>query len=807
MQVPEPIAKFHPSIKVDPTNILRLPYAIGRIKNNRIIDQDKSTLDACKREAQTAIEILNQKPSDELTLENINYFNKIIAVVDEANSLLHEKTSTAAYKSLNQQPAPSQLQRAEIGSIQKKIQTPSHMGLKTELILLDEYDTIEQYNNLYPSEAEVLRSKKNELEQMIRTFAEKHHISFTKDQDGVSVSDPSFCKGALTQAINNQQLTKKQLDFIVDSQMFWLEINQKFGRELDLNSFSLDKNLIGLTYLSRMARLTHPVIDDAIDLRIIEQYKNNRPMDNENQLNAIIQGGGPNGLITAFKLILSGAKVQLINERPKESFTRKQVVRIDPIWINQLQFILGSNFIPTFSGENGHVNVEDNVGEINISSLERPLLERLEKIQNKMASDQALRHETPLVISFPERLVDIKFNQDTGRYQAKCQKANSDETDSRDFNLLVFAGGSNDIMRDKFLGPAVTVTDSKEYSVCIWNKKRFDVNYLPKDSNGYPIFRSEMTLQEVSRNLARLNFNQFIQQNPDITNEIKQLFSNIEQQIAAIGGKITIRQFENAATIYIGSEIPFPLANLKTELQKLLNTLPLESPQSRNIKNTLKEIDIIWSNALLSKYGSLNDFNLTDRGINVGSFPVSQKYSENPILSTRKGGSPTFFITVGDGVCSPHFFSGSGLSGGLRSTDVLSNTVLEYHKSNASDSIKVEEFNNKINEGYSEIVEFTLNRGKPFLSSLNKTEINFNRRKATIEALEREVNDYQNIYFSKSGLNKTDYILHYDENSVQKYVHIEISPEGYILAQESKPNSKKIQYNSLFDFIRAKDLD
>uniref|UniRef100_A0A915NDT9 Uncharacterized protein n=1 Tax=Meloidogyne javanica TaxID=6303 RepID=A0A915NDT9_MELJA len=107
-----------------------------------------------------------------------------------------------------------------------------------------------------------------------------------------------------------------------------------------------------------------------------EDHKKNKS-NSKGYNDAVVEGAGPIGLYTSFKLFIEGISVTVVNDR-SEHYTREQIILLDRKWIYQLRLILGTKFDKLFGGEDSIGKLLDNhVGLVIIKNLETVLMNRL----------------------------------------------------------------------------------------------------------------------------------------------------------------------------------------------------------------------------------------------------------------------------------------------------------------------------------------------------------------------------------------------------------------------------------------------
>lgn len=115
----------------------------------------------------------------------------------------------------------------------------------------------------------------------------------------------------------------------------------KIGPELKLHA-DLSRTL---TAISSLADTYSPEIDDATLQWLVEE---NHKAASHPRVGIV--GGGPTGLFAGLEFFAKGADVK-ISEARDALFTRHQIVRLDPLWVNKLKFYLGTDFEKYYGAE------------------------------------------------------------------------------------------------------------------------------------------------------------------------------------------------------------------------------------------------------------------------------------------------------------------------------------------------------------------------------------------------------------------------------------------------------------------------
>lgn len=127
----------------------------------------------------------------------------------------------------------------------------------------------------------------------------------------------------------------------VQGRNFALSDLGKIGPELKLDP-DLSRTL---TAISTLADTYSPEIDDATLQWLVQE---NHKAASHPRVGVV--GGGPTGLFAGLEFFAKGADVK-ISEARDALFTRHQIVRLDPLWVNKLKFYLGTDFEKYYGAE------------------------------------------------------------------------------------------------------------------------------------------------------------------------------------------------------------------------------------------------------------------------------------------------------------------------------------------------------------------------------------------------------------------------------------------------------------------------
>jgi hypothetical protein len=157
----------------------------------------------------------------------------------------------------------------------------------------------------------------------------------------------------------------------------------------------------------------------------------------------VVEGGGPIGLLSTFRLFMAGMEVTMVNDRME--YNRPQLVLFDSNWQAQLRYLLGTKFDQLFDRKTARL-ISIKYMEIVVKNR---LLEFVEFLKEKLKSTKL-----PMELIYGSKIVDLespKSGKDPNFYA--ILKENPTEKISRiPLDFFVCAGGANDQMREKLFG-------------------------------------------------------------------------------------------------------------------------------------------------------------------------------------------------------------------------------------------------------------------------------------------------------------------------------------------------------------------
>lgn len=449
---------------------------------------------------------------------------------------------------------------------------------------------------------------------------------------------------------------------------------------------------------------------------------------------AFVVGGGPTGLLSAIKLAEAGARVTVAEKRGPD-YSRMQIVTLDRRWVSTLH-CLNTSLVLELINEGHAFHNEDGSLDIAINQLERALKQIAEAQPNitLLYQTEVLKIKQPSKEGMPFR---VKLSN-----QQECT-----------FDLIVFAAGANDLLRDQFLDLAVPYTEPVNYTVSVWKKKTQDYQRAPKNHrDGMSVLNHQIFLSYQCLKLSETLWS--------LHDLDKQLVLECSTQLNILPMDISIpyREYDNAHHLYVGIELPRNRAEIRdlivhakerihSESERIALTAVLDSLD----QSTAEMIGTLWD---LPEHA----FEMQER--NTATFPLVQRAVIHPTKVIEMRGTQAIFAAVGDDLVSPHFFSGSGLTSGRESVE----NVVQAFKIWRTGKRPLETIVAALYQEQHDVIRFALDNGRPyvpFLKAEQPIEWRLAKRKEQKDLMDsdkavalNEIGDY--ILCSENGSCKED---------------------------------------------------
>lgn len=193
----------------------------------------------------------------------------------------------------------------------------------------------------------------------------------------------------MTEAVEAGTATKDKIKLIVNCKKLWMDLATEEGSYLEILDF-VGKNFFeGLDVVKEITFIQGLQVDEALNQALLEEHLQNRPADNP-LMKVLIEGAGPSGLYAALQFFRSGVNIFVVNDRG-ERVIRNQNIVLDPKWIAQLNFLMGSKFNELFGGAKalGALNLVRGSGTINTKILEDILKVRVAELSSYIEDTQS----------------------------------------------------------------------------------------------------------------------------------------------------------------------------------------------------------------------------------------------------------------------------------------------------------------------------------------------------------------------------------------------------------------------------------
>lgn len=401
-----------------------------------------------------------------------------------------------------------------------------------------------------------------------------------------------------------------------------------------------------------------------------------------------IIGAGPTGLMAAFKLYESGARVNLIEARSgTQLHTRKQVVVLDPTIMAELRHYLGTDGFNTLFRK-GRL-FPDGRGSLVISDLEKTLLSRLEEIAavngDHLQIHTGMRANTIL----PPKNESESF---------KIGMLGSSVSFDCDY-IYCAEGGRNNFSNPRYL---LKTPEQAKVNADATPNAFVTLIYDIKEDKGLPGFHTEGQAPYISKikdefqptreqidlfidnykRLALAQINELLKliKNTELASDLSVAhtqFVNCDFQLKLNDGDTNLRTFEVRDEFYIASRVPMEFE----KLIRLLNQVTKDSASpekaktlSQNIHDTLMTE---FSLLMHSKFPFLKDKRVQFDLKSSQSFLVTPQGTSLAARVLTYNKQELMLLAGGDLFRSPHFYSGSGLS----SAHAEINAFVEYFES------------------------------------------------------------------------------------------------------------------------------
>lgn len=485
----------------------------------------------------------------------------------------------------------------------------------------------------------------------------------------------------------------------IEAKKFWRDtLVSPFARTINLFS---DRDL-GPAFAAASG-FSHEV-DKEVLRELVDSHRTNRELLLENHRApkaALIEGAGPSGLLTALTQYEQGVKVDLREKRSGE-YSREQMVRLDPIWMGHLQYLLGSEFQRLFSTQTssdaaidphglGRWDLSTGAGFVQLKELEASLATRARELADLDSNNFKITYSNRI-----DRIEsqDGAFIAHTSNPQSRL---NSEES-LKDFDLLFTCGGKRSAISQTMLSRPTVQTEQRYYGITVWKTRLLPTQTLA-------LFRDFRAA--VSSKALQMNLKKFPVGNQQLMERLSQ-----ELDCTAI---IEVRTFEDKGQVYLASQMPTCLEEDFEDKNRILDQW------FKAIGATLG-LDTQDGSHFLEKVSTRDAFHVSQGALTTGL----HRYED-------KSGHKLTVIAVGDSLQTPHFMTASGLSSARHVIDASVELTKALRAANSERAVDdaIEAFKTQSRDAQ----EYALFRGRAFLNPLSQEEI---ERRQT-DQLERDL--------------------------------------------------------------------
>ena len=517
----------------------------------------------------------------------------------------------------------------------------------------------------------------------------------------------------------------------------------------------------------------------------------------------VIEGAGPNGLMTAIKLYMQGADVTVL-ERRGTDYSRSQILRLDSQWVNELQFILGDRFQQMFDPVEGKGKLSpDGSASIVTSELEWMLHDRFSELLALEYSDTSQAPEDIHLKRHAAFAIDDVDppKQKNGHYQVKAsyqQKYDKQRLEGQsggakpqepllriEADILVCAGGKNSPTRDMFFNHS-PVTDEAEYGVASWSGEAVKNPNLDTFDAIQGVIEFDRSFKEIhkknfSDQLAATNNSLMVEVGKELGLERTGTETSLRKLNRELTQKVVqLRTFENRELIYIGMEIPTEAKQWFSDVDNFAKKKGLSGAEGKELKRIATEA---WFQSVADWQGFSKKAGATTETINhqfTGTFTVAQSAlaKSNEVVKNHWGGPDLVVVPIGDAATSPHFMSASGLTGGRENMAV----VTEFVAATVSTPDQRPQNIARMDRQFDENSKYVLGRGRAYLETLPPAKVKAKLKKRQLDYMVQlsKKADVHKRYHLESVPGLKDEFLVSDKNKRNTY-QIRVDDNGGLL--------------------------
>ena len=417
----------------------------------------------------------------------------------------------------------------------------------------------------------------------------------------------------------------------------------------------------------------------------------------QNHPKVVIQGGGVSGLLSALMQYEAGANVTLF-EKSSSNHDRTHVVRLDPLWMDLLQFYLGTK-TDTLCREYGVIN-SDNFCEIPTFRLEEALRDRLTELISVVDDNHTLNH----LPSYEVDIADLDDAPDDGQFYVTASYSPDSSLTSaateatpktlhKPFDLYIVAGGKDSVSSPasavkEILSPK-PVTADQQYAVAVWEGTLSASAVENSAHDSVDNFRNILVMEQKFINHFVEELTNVKDRMHTILTDPRNLADDVPKQDLRSGAfynflksevsekmypikntAISSRTFEKQGFVYIGMEIPKQVTDIiQAAKNEAKTSLRIDNPQAHHeLEKCILEA---WFQAVATTHNLGREAEAKPGHLNqapVITLSDSQHRLERSVATFERDGKSAVITAAGDAAATPDFMSDSGLAGARENT-------------------------------------------------------------------------------------------------------------------------------------------
>lgn len=261
----------------------------------------------------------------------------------------------------------------------------SMQGSRAETISYDYYAVLEHIKRRHSPESGIPISvaEKSLMERVEKSSIDTTITSLKSKLQEFNAQHPEIEEelSGIENRIADGTASEQEIKLIVSCKKLWMDLATEEGSYLTVDTFRHQKGFEGLASIKELAFLQSKEVDAEINRDILAEHIANRPNDSR-PLRTLVEGAGPNGLYASMQLFRAGGNISIVNDR-SERYVRNQIIVLDPKWVAQLNYLMGTKYDQLFVGENALGNITKlGSGAISTQNFEDQLKTRVTELSS-----------------------------------------------------------------------------------------------------------------------------------------------------------------------------------------------------------------------------------------------------------------------------------------------------------------------------------------------------------------------------------------------------------------------------------------